>query len=133
MCKVDFEFSTKCLQGSIGCVKQGVCGNIIHRSEPFALEYSPQRLCDIQMWAVWRKKKEEQTALLPYRTKFPHESASVYACIVKYNKRILTDAERKLVNKVCNYVGGHVFSSITFIFAMVVSVYLYNAKTYANI
>lgn len=133
MGKVDIEFSAECSQSSICRIKQGVCGDIIHRLEPFALEDSPQRLCYVKMRAVWRKKEKEQAALLPYRTKFPHESASVYACIVKYNKRILTDAERKLVNKVCNYVGGHVFSCITFIFAMVVSVYLYNAQTYANI
>lgn len=109
MGKIDLEFRSKCSQCSISRIEQGICGNIIYRSEPFTLEDSPERLCNIQMWAVWRKEKEEQAALLPYRAKFPHESASVYACIVKYNKCVLTDAERKPVNKVGNLVGGHVF------------------------
>ena len=71
MCKVDIEFSTKCSQGSIGCVKQGVSGNIIPRSEPFALENSPQRLCNIQMWTVWRKKEEEQAPASPISGEVP--------------------------------------------------------------
>ena len=85
MGKVDIEFGTKCSQCSIGRIEQGFCGNIIHRSEPFSLEDSPQCLCDIQMWTIWRKEKEEQSSLLPYRAKFPHEFTPMNACIVKYN------------------------------------------------
>ena len=108
MGKVDIEFSAECSQSSICRIKQGVCGDIIHRLEPFALEDSPQRLCYVKMRAVWRKKEKEQAALLPYRTKFPHELAPVYARIVKHNKCVLVDAERKLVNKVRYLVGGHI-------------------------
>ena len=32
------------------------------------------------------------------------------ACIIKYNECVLTDAERKTINKVGNFVGRHVFS-----------------------
>lgn len=108
MGKVDIEFSAECSQSSICRIKQGICGDIIHRLEPFALEDSPQRLCYVKMRAVWRKKEKEQAALLPYRTKFPHELAPVYARIVKHNKCVLVDAERKLVNKVRYLVGGHI-------------------------
>lgn len=110
MGKVDIEFGTKFSHRPIGCIEQGICGNIVHRSEPFALEYSPQRFCNIKMWTIWRKKKEEQTTLLPYRAKFPHEFAPMNACVVKYNKCVLAYAERKTVDKVCDLVGGHVFS-----------------------
>lgn len=110
MSKVDIEFGSKRTQCSIGRIEQRVCGNIIHRSEPFALEDSPQCLCDIQMWAIWRKEQEEQSSLLPYRAKFPHEFAPMNACIVKYNKCVLADAERKAVYKVGYLVGCHVFS-----------------------
>ena len=48
MGKIDIEFRSNSCQGTIGRVKQGICGKIIHRSEPFALEDSPQSLCDIQ-------------------------------------------------------------------------------------
>lgn len=110
MGKVDIEFSAECSQSSIGRIEQGVCGAIIHRPEPFALEDSPQCLCYIQMWTVWRKKEEKQTALLPYRPKFPHKFTSVHTRIVKYNKRVLADAERKPVHKIGNFVGCHILS-----------------------
>lgn len=110
MAKVDVEFGTQCSQCSIGRIEQGICGKIIHRSEPFALEYSPQCFCNIQMWTIWRKEKEKQTTLLPYRTKFLHEFTPMNACIIKYNKCVLTDAERKTIYKVGNLVGRHVVS-----------------------
>ena len=108
MGKVDIEFRAESSQRSICRIKQRVCRDIIHGPEPFALEDSPQRLCDVKMRTVWRKKEKEQAALLPYRTKFPHELAPVYARIVKHNKCVLVDAERKPVNKVRNLVGGHI-------------------------
>ena len=108
MGKVDIEFRAESSQRSICRIKQRVCRDIIHGPEPFALEDSPQRLCDVKMRTVWRKKEKEQAALLPYRTKFPHELAPVYACVVKHNKCVLVDAERKPVNKVRNLVGGHI-------------------------
>lgn len=110
MCKVDIEFRTKWSQCSIGRIKQGVCGNIIHRSEPFALEDSPQCLCNIQMRTVWRKEEEKQAPLFPYRAKFPHKFTPVHTCVVKYNKRVLADTERKPIKKVSDLVGGHILS-----------------------
>lgn len=110
MSKVYIESCTKCRQCSIGCIEQGICGNIIHRSEPFALEDSPQCLSDIQMWTIWRKKKEEQSSLLPYWSEFPHEFTPMNACVVKYNKCVLADTERKAIYKVGNLVSCHVFS-----------------------
>ena len=108
MGKVDIEFRAESSQNSICRIKQRVCRDIIHGPEPFALEDLPQRLCDVKMRTVWRKKEKEQAALLPYRTKFPHELAPVYACVVKHNKCVLVGAERKPVNKVRNLVGGHI-------------------------
>ena len=108
MGKVDIEFRSECSQSSICRIKQGVCGDIIHGLEPSALEDSPKCFGYVKMRTVWRKKEKEQAALLPYRTKFPHELAPVYACVVKHNKCVLVDAERKPVNKVRNLVGGHI-------------------------
>ena len=108
MGKIDVEIRTKSSQSTIGCVKQGVCGKIIHRPEPFALEDSPQSLRDIQMRTVWRKKEKEQTSLLPYRTKFLHELAPVYAGIVKHHECILADTHRQSVQKVCDSVSRHI-------------------------
>ncbi len=108
MGKFDIEFRSKCRQRTIGCVKQGFCGKIIHKSEPFALEDSPQRFCDIQMWTIWREKEEEQSTLLPYWAKFPHEFTPVYACIVKRHKCILAYTQRQPVKKVRDFFSRHV-------------------------
>ena len=44
MGKIDIEFRSKRSQRTVSCIEQGVCGAIIRRSEPFALEDSPERL-----------------------------------------------------------------------------------------
>ena len=38
MGKIDIEFRSKCSERTVGCIEQGICGAIIRRSEPFALE-----------------------------------------------------------------------------------------------
>ena len=108
MGKIDIEFRTKSSQSTIGCVKQGVCGKIIHRSEPFALEYSPQSLSDTQMRTVRWKKEDEQASLFPYRAKFLHEFTPVYAGIVKHHECIPADTHRQSVQKVRDFVSRHV-------------------------
>ena len=108
MGKIDIEFRSKSCQSTIGCVKQGVCGKIIHRSELFALEDSPQSLRDIQMRIAMWNKEDEQTSLFPYRAKFLHELTPVYAGIVKHHECILTDKHRQYVKKVRYFVSRHV-------------------------
>lgn len=108
MGKIDIEFSSKSSQSSIGCIKQGICGKIIHWSEPFAFEYSPKRFCDIEVRTIWREKEYEQASLLPNGTKFLHKFASVYACIVKHYKCIFADTHRQSVKEVCYSVSRHV-------------------------
>lgn len=110
MGKIDIEFRSKRRQRTVGCIEQGICGAIIHRSEPFALEYSPERFGEVQMRTVWRQEKEEQTTFLPDWAEFPHEATSVDARIVKDNKRVLVDTKRKSVKEVCDFVGGHILS-----------------------
>lgn len=108
MGKIYIQFRSDSCQRSVCSVKQGICGAIIHRPDPFALKDSPQCLSYIQMWAVWRKKEEEQTAFLPYGTQFFHELTSVHAGIVKHHECILVDAQRKSVKEICYSVSGHV-------------------------
>ena len=110
MGKIDIEFGSKRSQCTVGCIEQGICGAIIRRSEPFALEDSPERLGDIQMRTVRWEEKEIQSTFLPYRTEFSHELASVDARIVKDNESVLADTERKSVKKVGNPVSGHILS-----------------------
>lgn len=110
MCKIDIEFRSKRRQRTVGCIEQGICGAIIRRSEPFALEDSPERFSDIQMRTVWRQEKEKQSPFLPYRTQVPHEFASVDTRIVKDNKSVLADTKRKPIKKVGDLVGSHILS-----------------------
>ena len=110
MGKIDIEFRSKRSQRTVGCIEQGICGTIIRRSEPFALEDSPKSLGNIQMWTVRWEEKEIQSTLLPYRTELQHELASVNACIVKDNKSVFTDTERKSVKEVGNLVSSHIIS-----------------------
>ena len=52
MGKIDIEFRSKRSQRTVGSIEQRICGAIIRRSGLFALEDSPERLGDIQMWTV---------------------------------------------------------------------------------
>lgn len=95
MGKIDFELRSKSSQSSIGCVKQGVCGEIIHKSEPSALEDSSQLLGNVERWAVWRKKEEEESSFLPYWTKFPHELTPMYLGTFSYTPISRANADKK--------------------------------------
>lgn len=111
MGKVDIEFRSKCSQRTVGCIEKGICGTVIHRSEPFALEDSPERFGYIQMWTVWRQEKEEQASFLPYRSELPHELASVDTRIVKDYTSILADTERKPVKEIGDFISRHILGS----------------------
>lgn len=111
MGKIDIEFSSKCSERTVGCIKEGICGAIIHRSEPFALEDSPESLSDIQMWTIWRQEKEKQAAFLPYRSELPHELASVDTRIVKDHTSILAYTKRKPVKEIGDFIGRHILDS----------------------
>lgn len=105
MGKIDTKFRTESRQCSVGCVKQGVRGYIIRRSEPFALEYAPQCLGYIQMRTIWWLEKEEKTSFFPYGSEFGNEFATMYTCIVQYNKGVFPYAEGKTVKEVCDLIG----------------------------
>lgn len=111
MGKVDIEFRSKCSQRTVGCIEKGICGAVIHRSEPFALEYPPQCLRDIQMRTVWRQEKEEQTSLFPYGPKLPHKHASVDTRIVENYESVLADTERKPVKEIGDFISRHILGS----------------------
>lgn len=111
MGKVDIELRSKCSQRTVGCIEKGICGAVIHRPEPFALEYSPERFGYIQMWTVWRQEKEKQSTFLPYRTEFTHELASVDTRIVKDNESIPAETERKPVKEIGNLICRHILGS----------------------
>ena len=78
MSKIDIEFRSKTFQSTIGCVKKGVCGKIIHRPEPFAVEDAPHSLSYIQVWAVWRKRRRWTNHASPISVGVP---SWAYICV----------------------------------------------------
>lgn len=60
MGKINFESRSDCRQGSVGGIEQGVCVEIIYRSESFPLEDAPKSLGNIKLWAIRREKEKEQ-------------------------------------------------------------------------
>lgn len=109
MGKTDFESRSDCRPGSVCGIEQGVCVEIIHRSEPLPLEDAPKSLGNIEMRAIRREKEKEQPPLLPYGAKSPHKPASVYTCVVKDYKGSFADTERHTVKKVSDLICSHVF------------------------
>ncbi len=105
MGKIDTKFRTESGQCSVGCVQQRICGCIIRRSEPFALEYPPQYFCDIQVWAIWWQEKEEKASFFPYVSELGNEFAAMDAGIVRNNKGILPDAEGETFKEISDLVG----------------------------
>lgn len=107
MGKIDFKFSSKNSQSPVGCVMQGICGKVIRRAEPFALEDSPKRFCEIEMQAEWREKEKEQSPFFSNGAEFPHEFASVDARVVKnyesngYGMKVCRGSQRPCPRSYC--------------------------------
>ena len=110
MGKIDTQFRPYSRQRSVSGIEQGICGNIIHRSEPFALEYPPQSFGNIQMRTVRRQEEEKKSTLLPYGSELGKQFSTVDACVVKNHKRILPDTERESVKEVGDFVGCDAFT-----------------------
>lgn len=60
MRKIDIEFRSKYSERTVGCIEQGICGAIIRRSEPFALEKEEK---DIVSQLAETLQIPEQTAI----------------------------------------------------------------------
>lgn len=119
MGKIDIKFRPDSCQRSVSGVEQRFCGDIIRRPEPFALEYAPQSFGNVQMRTVWRKEEEVQSTFFPNRPKFLEQLPTVNACVVKNDKRILFDAERKSVKEVSCFVSSDAFACGKTIIAVV--------------
>ena len=81
------EFSDG-IQGTVGGVKERVCGLVVLRSDPFALEDAPQGLGEVEVRRVWRKEEEEEPPFLPYGPQFLDCVASVDRRIVEHDESV---------------------------------------------
>lgn len=110
MDKIDIEFRTNRSQGSVHCIRQGICRHIICWSELFAFEYAPKGFCYVQIRRVRRQEEKKQSSFFPDWPEFSHELTSVYPSVVQDDKSVLLYPERKPVKEVCNFIGSDVFS-----------------------
>ena len=86
-------------QCSIGCIEELVCTCVILRSYPFPLQDSPKRFCNVQMWGIWWKEKQEKSSVFPYRSEFLNPPVPMHSSIVKHDKGVLFDTEGEIVKE----------------------------------
>lgn len=122
MAEIDIKFRSHRCQRSIRSVKQGICGDIIRRSEPFAFEYAPKSFRNVQMWRIWRQEEKKQSPCFPNRSEVFHEFGPVHFSIVQYEKSIFLYPEGNLVKEICHFIGGDTFGRIETLI-VVVAVY----------
>ena len=83
-------------QSSVGGIEKHVRSYIILWSYPLAFKNTPKCFRNIQLWRIWRQEKEEKSSLLPYWAKFFDLLVSMYGSIVKDNKSVHLQVERKI-------------------------------------
>ena len=108
--KVYIQAISHISQGPVCSVEQIVFANVILRLYPFALEYSPERFRDVQMWGVWGKKEDEKSSLLPNLPMAHDFLCPVNLCIVKHDNGFLADAERQIIKILNDFVRVDGFS-----------------------
>ena len=125
MCKIDMKFRSNCRQSSVGDIKQGICGHIVRRAEPFAFKNAPQCFRNVQMRGVWGQEEKEQPSLFPNRPKPAYEFAPVYFSVVQYEESVFPYPERKPVGEIRDLAGRDAFSRIE---TLIVIVAVYHAE-----
>ena len=105
---VDEEGFSNRGQGPVGDVEEGVCGLVVLRANPLALEDAPQRLRDVKVRRVRREVEEEKPSALPNGPHLLHGLAAVDAGVVKHDDGVpLPGPEGKHVEEVRQPVGGY--------------------------
>ena len=107
-------------QCHLGGVEERVRGGVVLRTNPFALQHSPKRLCDIQMRRVWRQIEEVESTTLPYGSHLLYGATPVDTCVVKHDDNVpCLLSERHPVKEVRHLVGGHALTrGETFVFVV---------------
>ena len=94
-------------QCPVGVIEEVVRTCVVLRSDPFAFQNSPQRLCNIQMRGIWWKKENVKSPVFPYRSELLNPSVSMYSSIVKHDECLLVYSEGELIEESDNLAGRH--------------------------
>ena len=109
-------------QCPVGGAKKRICTHVIHRSDPFSLQYSPECFRNVQMRGIRRQIEKEKSSFLPEVTQLSYFMIAVDTGIIKYDKGVLTCTERKCIRKTDNLVSGDTLGSAkTFIMILAVN------------
>ena len=105
---INKERRSDCGQSPVGGVEEGIGGLVVLRTNPFALEYAPQCLGDVEVRRVRREVEEEKPSVLPDRSQLLYEFASVDAGVVKHDDGVpFPRFEGQPVEKVRQLFGGY--------------------------
>lgn len=77
---------------------------------PFAFEYSPQGLCDIEVGRVWRQIHNVQIAILPFRYFGLNLFAFMETCIVQQKHCGLLQLRNETVNEFNEFIGVNILT-----------------------
>ncbi len=81
------SFANIC-QRSVYSIEKCIFRNIVLRSDPFALEYSPKDFGNVQLRRIWGKIEKVQSTFFPKVAQLLYFPVSVNRGIVKNNKCI---------------------------------------------
>lgn len=109
-------------QSSVGGIEKHVSSYIILWSYPLSFKNTSKCFRNIQLWRIWRQEKEKKTSLLPYWAKFFDLLVSMHGSIVKDNKSVHFQVERKIIKETEDFICRHLFECGESI-VMVITVY----------
>ena len=108
---IDTQPISNVRQCPVGGIEEHVRTCVILRPYPFPLQDSPKCLCNVQMWGIWWKEKQEKSSVFPYRSEFLNPLVPMHSSIVKHDKGFLFDTEGELVKETDNLVCRHPLGS----------------------
>ncbi len=95
MRKLNIQFTSQVGQTSIDRI-ECILVEVIFRIQPFFLQLSPKGLGNVQMRRIRRKKKNEQSSILPILNTLLHCLRFMYTCIIQYNECFLGYCKGKI-------------------------------------
>ena len=108
---IDMQSISNVRQCSVGGIEEHVCTCVILWSYPFPFQDSPKRFCNVQMWGIWWKEKQEKSPVFPYRAEFLNPLVPMHCSIVKHDKSLLSDTEGEIVQETDNLFCRHPLGS----------------------
>lgn len=105
MAKVNPCLLPQCCQPSVISIKELVFFYIALRLQPFFLKFSPYCFCNIQMWRVWRKIRNEKSTFFPKKNFLSNSTGFMYTGIILNQCGLLYYIERNKNQEINDNIG----------------------------